>query len=155
MLAGAQRRAPDIEWRNGVAVTDVVIPWRVYEEQLTHKFYISEAECSVMLGKTDTPRSILKDLANSTLESIESQINDQISWFDFWNVFSVEEMPDGDGFSDYGKCRNSFGKAEKVQDDDVPDECVLDPAIYEKFFRARYKDAVYASLQLLISSGKK
>ena len=63
--------------------------------------------------------------------------------------------PDGDGFSTYGKCENSFGKTEKVQNDGVPDECLLDIGIYENFFRARYKDAVYASFRLLIFSGKK
>ena len=109
---------------------------------------ITKAECKNYIDKKSSPVFILQTLANNTLDSIRTKINEQLYWSVIWNIYP--EKPDNkkDGFSTYGKCGNIFGETTHTN-------CKIDIAIYDKYFNSRYEEAVKASFELLVFVGLK
>lgn len=105
---------------------------------------ISESECSSMLQHIQTPVEILEQTAQNTLAAIDGDINELLSWRDYWMVYPHYKGDVKQGFSSYGKCGNEgFGNT----NDPICNGTQTD---FDNFYNERYKQAVMGSLKLLI-----
>ena len=119
-----------------------------YTPRKLRQVNVTKSECKGYIDNKSSPISILETLANSTLDSIRTKINEQLYWTAFWNIYPEKPDNNKDGFSTYGKCGNIFG-------DTTNTDCKVDIAIYDKYFNSRYEEAVKASVELLVLVGRK